>query len=78
MQAPTAKFAALIARHPEVQALRDMNDSILLLGGGLPIRMGSEIVGGIGVGGAPGAQFDEACARAGLVRIGADPYRGAP
>ncbi|MFQ5487288.1 MAG: heme-binding protein [Gammaproteobacteria bacterium] len=75
MKAPTAKFAALIARRPEVQGLRDMNESILLLGGGLPIRMGSEIVGGIGVGGAPGAHFDEACARAGLERIGADPYR---
>jgi len=75
MQAPSGKFAALIARVPEVQGLRDMNDSILLLGGGLPIRMGGEIVGGIGVGGAPGAHLDEACARAGLESIGADPYR---
>lgn len=75
LQAPSGQFAALIARSPEVQGLRDMNDSILMLGGGLPIRMAGEIVGGIGVGGAPGAHLDEACARAGLERIGADLYR---
>ncbi|HHH36208.1 MAG TPA: heme-binding protein [Gammaproteobacteria bacterium] len=72
MKAPTARFADLIARLPQVQGLRDMNDSILMLGGGLPIRMDGQVVGGIGVGGAPGAQLDEDCARAGLRRIGAD------
>jgi uncharacterized protein GlcG (DUF336 family) len=40
--------------------------------GGLPIRFDDEIVGGIGVGGAPGGHLDEACARAGLDAIGAD------
>ncbi len=48
-----------------------MNASILILGGGLPIRMDGEVIGGIGVGGAPGAKLDEACARAGLATIGA-------
>lgn len=74
LQAPTAKFAALIARVPQLQGLRDMNESILMLGGGLPIRIAGEIVGAIGVGGAPGAQLDERCARAGLRRINADLY----
>lgn len=72
---PTRMFADLIARRPELQALRDMNESILMLGGGLPVKIDGEIVGAIGVGGAPGAHLDEACARAGLQRIGADPYR---
>lgn len=68
---PTSEFAALIAKNPELQALRDMNDEILLLGGGLPIRVGEEVIGGIGVGGAPGAHYDESCAQAGLEAAGA-------
>jgi uncharacterized protein GlcG (DUF336 family) len=35
--------------------------------------LGNEVVGGIGVGGAPGTQLDEACALAGLTSIGAKP-----
>jgi uncharacterized protein GlcG (DUF336 family) len=71
---PTQKFAEMIAKNPEVQGLRDINPSMLILGGGLPIRFGDEIVGGIGVGGAPGAKLDESCARSGLESIGAYPY----
>jgi uncharacterized protein GlcG (DUF336 family) len=37
--------------------------------GGLPIKVGSETIGGIGVSGAPGGDKDEACARAGLDKI---------
>jgi len=39
-------------------------------GGGVPIKAGGEFIGGIGVGGAPGGDKDEACARAGLTKIG--------
>ncbi|GKS69388.1 uncharacterized conserved protein GlcG, DUF336 family [Nitrosomonas sp. PY1] len=62
----THKYATLIAQRPELQSLSHLNDHILLLGGGFPIKIGGEIVGGIGVGGAPGIEFDEACARVGL------------
>jgi uncharacterized protein GlcG (DUF336 family) len=48
-----------------------MNANILILGGGLPIEIGGEVVGGIGVGGAPGGHLDAACAQAGLDSIGA-------
>ncbi len=75
MRAPTQFFAELIGRLPEVQGLRDMNDSILILGGGLPVKLAGEVVGGIGVGGAPGGKLDEACARAGLKAIDADLYQ---
>ena len=71
LRRPTMEMAALIAKMPSLQALRDMNEDILMLGGGLPISIGGEIVGGIGVGGAPGAHLDEACAQAGLDLIGA-------
>jgi uncharacterized protein GlcG (DUF336 family) len=63
---------------PALQALRDINDQVLMLGGGLPIEIDGEIVGGIGVGGAPGAHLDDACAQAGLDAIGAAPKVPAP
>jgi uncharacterized protein GlcG (DUF336 family) len=37
--------------------------------GGLPIKIGEETIGGIGVSGAPGGENDEACAQAGLDRV---------
>jgi len=42
---------------------------ILLLQGAIRIKVGSEAVGAIGVGGAPGGDLDEACAKAGLDKI---------
>jgi uncharacterized protein GlcG (DUF336 family) len=69
----TQELAELIIKIPNLQALRDMNEQILILGGGLPVVLGNEVVGGIGVGGAPGTQLDEACALAGLTSIGAKP-----
>ena len=65
----TLELAELIAKVPSIQALRDMNDRILILGGGLPIELEDEVVGGIGVGGAPGGHLDEACAAAGLAGL---------
>ncbi len=44
---------------------------ILLLQGGLRIKAGNEAVAAIGVGGAPGGNLDEACAKAGLDKISA-------
>lgn len=67
----TTDLAEMIAKQPALQALRDMNDSILMVGGGLPIEIAGELVGAIGVGGAPGTHLDDACAEAGLDAIGA-------
>jgi uncharacterized protein GlcG (DUF336 family) len=60
-----------MSKNPALQGLRDMDRNILILGGGLPIEINGEMVGGIGVGGAPGAHLDDACAQAGLDAIGA-------
>lgn len=68
----THKYAVLVAQKPELQSLTRLNENILLLGGGFPIKIGGEIVGGIGVGGAPGIQFDEVCASAALKVLKAD------
>jgi uncharacterized protein GlcG (DUF336 family) len=38
--------------------------------GGVPIKVGNETIGAIGVSGAPGGDKDEACANAGLAKIG--------
>jgi uncharacterized protein GlcG (DUF336 family) len=38
----------------------------LLLGGGVPIKVGNETIGAVGVGGAPGGHLDEQCAVAAL------------
>lgn len=73
LRRPTTDLAEMIAKQPVLQSLRDMNDSILMVGGGLPIEIAGEVVGAIGVGGAPGAHLDDACAEAGLDVIGAAP-----
>lgn len=71
LRRPTTELAELIAKVPAVRALRDMNEDILILGGGLPIEYDGDVVGAIGVGGAPGGHLDDACAQAGLDAIGA-------
>jgi uncharacterized protein GlcG (DUF336 family) len=38
---------------------------VLLLPGAIRIKLGAEPIGAIGVGGAPGGDLDEACAKAG-------------
>jgi uncharacterized protein GlcG (DUF336 family) len=43
-------------------------DGFLLLGGGVPVRVGEEVIGAVGVGGAPSGQIDEECANAGIER----------
>jgi uncharacterized protein GlcG (DUF336 family) len=73
LRRPTTELAEMVAKVPTLEALRDMNPEILILGGGLPIEISGEVVGGIGVGGAPGAHLDDACAQAGLDAIGAAP-----
>jgi uncharacterized protein GlcG (DUF336 family) len=42
---------------------------ILLVGGGVPIRVGNEVIGAVGVAGAPGGHLDEQCAMAGIDKV---------
>ena len=44
------------------QNMRDV-PGFLLLAGGLPLKAGDEVIGAIGIGGAPGGHLDEACAQ---------------
>ncbi len=42
---------------------------VLLLGGGVPVKAGNEVIGAVGVGGAPGGQLDEQCANAAIEKV---------
>lgn len=78
MRAATGTIADLISKTPAMQGLQQMNDKILFLAGGLPVELNGEVVGGIGVGGAPGGHLDAACAQAGLGSIGTAPKLQGP
>ncbi len=52
----TAPIAPLLAKLPD----------LLLFGGGLVIKLDDEVIGAIGAAGAPGADLDDGCAKAGL------------
>ena len=41
----------------------------LLLGGGVPVKVGNDVIGAVGVGGAPGGHLDEQCAMAALDKV---------
>jgi len=51
-------------------ALRQI-PGVVAIGGGVPIRAGSETIGAIGVSGAPGGDKDEICAQAGIATVAA-------
>ena len=65
----TGVLTKIVAEHSDAAGLKNMNEKILIMQGGLPIKAGGEVIGGIGVGGTPGGDTDEACARAGLEKI---------
>lgn len=68
MREGTSKLLEIVQKNPGAATL-PMIDGLLILGGGLPIRAGEEVIGGIGIGGAPGGQLDDQCAEAGISKI---------
>jgi uncharacterized protein GlcG (DUF336 family) len=43
--------------------------NVVGVGGGVPIKAGNEVIGGVGVSGAPGGEKEEVCANAGLAKV---------
>jgi uncharacterized protein GlcG (DUF336 family) len=41
----------------------------LLLGGGVPVKVGNEVIGAVGIGGAPAGNLDEQCALTALDKV---------
>lgn len=61
-------FAENARNNPDSSNLNTI-DSLLLIGGGVPVKVGNEVVGAIGVGGAGGAVIDEGCALQALDKV---------
>ncbi len=64
-RAPSEQLAKRAAASPSVLNLAN----VITGGGGLPVFAGKDLIGSIGVSGAPGADLDAPCAQAGIDRI---------
>ena len=64
---PSAEYAKRFADNNPVVRQQVTLPNIIAIGGGLPIKFGAEVVGGIGASGSPGV--DEPCAQAGLDKV---------
>ena len=63
------RLAPYAARQPPGTLPFQSPEHMIFRAGGLTIKLGDEVIGAIGVGGAPSAEADEACARTGLDKI---------
>lgn len=61
----TGKVMESAQSNAGAQNMRDV-PGFLLLAGGLPVKEGDDVIGAIGIGGAPGGHLDEACAQQAL------------
>lgn len=64
-RAPSGNLGEAAKNNPGILQM----PKFVVLRGGLPISSQGEVIGAIGVGGAPGGDLDEACAKAGVDRI---------
>ena len=67
-RAPTGAMMENAQKNPGAANIWHIQ-GVILLAGGVPIRVGDQVVGGIGVGGAPAGSIDEECANAGIKKI---------
>jgi len=64
---PSGEFAQRVKDNPNISAVH--LSGIIAAQGALPIKTGDEVIGAVGVSGAPGGEKDEACAKAGLDKV---------
>ncbi|MGH7004949.1 MAG: GlcG/HbpS family heme-binding protein [Alphaproteobacteria bacterium] len=64
----TSAMAKNVQDNPGAAQLVDI-PGFLVLAGGVPIKLGDETIGAIGIGGAPGGNLDEECATEALAKI---------
>ena len=67
-KAPTTAMLENVQKNPGAATLVDI-PGFLILGGGVPVKVGNEVIGAVGVGGAPGGHLDEQCANAGIAKV---------
>ena len=64
---PSGEFARRVKDNPTTGAVH--LSGIIAAQGALPIKVGDEVIGAVGVSGAPGGEKDEACSKAGLDEV---------
>jgi uncharacterized protein GlcG (DUF336 family) len=62
---PSGEFAQRVKDNPGASLLT----GVIPIQGGLPIKVGDDVIGGVGVSGAPGGEKDEACSKAGIDKV---------
>jgi uncharacterized protein GlcG (DUF336 family) len=63
----SGQFAERVKSNPTIGLVH--LSGVIANQGGLPIKSGDEVIGGVGVSGSPGGDKDEACAKAGLDKV---------
>jgi len=63
---PSADFVKRLAERPDTVGSLQYT-RVLALGGGLPIKVGNEVIGAVGVSGSPGK--DDVCSQAGIDKV---------
>jgi uncharacterized protein GlcG (DUF336 family) len=64
---PSGEFAQRVKDNPTTGAVH--LSGVVAAQGALPIKVGDEVIGAVGVSGAPGGDKDEACAKAGIDKV---------
>ena len=63
---PSGDFVKRLTERPDTIGSRSYT-RVLALGGGLPIKVGNEVIGAVGVSGSPGK--DDVCSQAGIDKV---------
>jgi uncharacterized protein GlcG (DUF336 family) len=64
---PSGEIAKRVKDNPTLGLVH--LSGVIALQGALPIKLGDDVIGAVGVSGAPGGDKDEACAKAGLDKV---------
>ena len=64
---PSGEFVQRVKDNPTIGAVH--LSGIIAAQGALPIKVGEEVIGAVGVSGAPGGEKDEACSKAGIDKV---------
>jgi len=66
---PSGEFAQRVKDNPTSSSVHLAG--VIAAQGALPISVGDDVIGGVGVSGAPGGDKDEACSKAGIDKVAA-------
>ena len=69
MKAATSEIQEKIKTDPALAAKVSADTNLFARAGGLPLLAGGDVIGAVGVGGAPGGDKDEVCTAAGIDKI---------